>query len=118
MGRSKYGNVPTEMYGITFASKKEAWAYPRMQERVDAGEIINLVRQPKYELQPAFVNNAGEKVAAITYKPDFGYEDAVTGVPGVVEVKGGKGTQTQASRLRIKLFQYKYPHIRFELWDK
>ena len=113
--RAKYGNVPTESDGAVFPSKKEARRYQELKLLERAGEIEHLVRQPQFELQPAFTDHDGQSVQAITYKPDFGYQMPLTGEIVVEEVKGGKATMTEASRLRIKLFKFKFRDIRFVL---
>lgn len=110
--RSKYGNRKTEIDGIVFDSKREARRYTILKAMLSAGEISDLKCQPKFELQPAYTRR-GKKVRAITYKPDFSYIRTADGAHVVEDVKSsdGKATITQASRLRMKMFEYKYPEI-------
>jgi hypothetical protein len=114
--RRKYGNEPTERFGLLFDSQKEANAYAELRARADAGEIEDLECQPNYELQPAFRDHDGRKVQAITYTPDFRYTDLRTNERVVVEVKS-RATKTQASVLRMKLFKFRYQNVRFVLWE-
>ncbi len=46
----KYKNVPTEVDGIRFASKKEARRYGELKLLEKAGEIRDLKLQPRYPL--------------------------------------------------------------------
>ena len=115
MSRNKYNARKCEADGIQFDSLAERGVYQWLKTRQENGEISRLTCHPKYELQPAFVDSDGKKHRPITYSPDFEYWDEQAWQYVVTEVKGGKATQTQAYRLRMKLFRYKYPNTRFEL---
>jgi hypothetical protein len=95
---SKYRNQPVEIDGHRFASKAEGKRYQELMLLVKAGEIINLELQPRY---PMAVN--GEKIC--TYVADFAY-DGRTGLDHHVE--DVKGIQTDAFRIKAKLFKAIY----------
>ena len=97
---------------VKFASIAEARRYDELRLMELAGAITNLVLQPRYILQKAFTSNEGEKVPAITYTADFRYLEE-----GQVIVEDVKGRQTDASRLRQKLFMKRYPECHFRLVD-
>ncbi|MHB1131673.1 MAG: DUF1064 domain-containing protein [Chloroflexota bacterium] len=78
-----------------------------------AGKITDLRRQVRYVLQPAFRDNTGRRVRAISYTLDFTYfED------GREIAEDFKGVQTQAGMLRQKLFRAKYPDIELRVTRK
>ena len=66
--------------------------------------------QHKFELQPSF-KKYGKTHRAITYTVDFSviYND------GTLEHIDVKGVETQQSKIRRKLFDYKYPDQKL-LW--
>jgi len=64
---------------------KEQWIYPTIH--------------PRYELQPKFISN-GETVRPIYFEWDFEYDNIVVDI---------KGLPTEWSKLKRKLFMYKYP---------
>ena len=71
-----------------------------------AGEISDLVFQPKYVLQPGFKEASTKKrIQAITYTADFSYREGdrehLTTV--VVDVKGA---ETQQFLMRAKMLRY------------
>lgn len=111
---TKYGNRHTVIDDIHFDSQREAWEYLHLKSRLEAGEISDLRLQPKYQLLPTFTH-MGERVRATTYTPDFDFIEAGRRV--VLEVKGGKATQTEAYRLRAKLFKFTYPDIELRVTE-
>lgn len=95
----KYRNRKTEVDGITFASKAEARRYGELKLLEKAGEIENLILQPRYRLRVEGANVG-------TYVGDFFYlED---GRPVVEDVKG---VETAVFRLKAKMFRATYPDI-------
>lgn len=64
--RSKYGNRKTEVDGFVFDSKREAERYSELKLLEKAGEIQELVLQPKFEVK---VN--GKHIC--NYYADFSY---------------------------------------------
>mgnify|MGYP000847628937 FL=1 len=105
----KYHNTATEADGYRFDSQAEAWHYFHLRSLVEAGEITDLRVHPRYTLLEPFTRH-GKRVRAITYTPDFDYLRA-DGRRVAVDVKGGRATQTEAFKLRAKLFMWRYPDV-------
>lgn len=89
--KRKYGNIPTVIDGIEFASRKEAKIYSGLALRQQRGEITGLSLQVPYSLD---VN--GHHIA--DYIADFVFREA-----GVIKVKDAKGVKTPAFKLKSKL---------------
>lgn len=107
---SKYKNQRTEIDGHKFPSLREAEYYLLYKSMLQRKLLVKLELQPKFTLQPGFVNREGKKVKPITYKADFllTYPD---GNKVVVEVKGYR---TRDYQLRRKMFEYKFKEYDFE----
>jgi hypothetical protein len=102
-GRNKYGNVPTVVKGVRFASKAEAKRDAELQLLKRQGKIRDLERQPRFPLKVD-----GVKIG--TYVADWQYIIVnPTIIYRVVEDK--KGVQTRDFRLKWKLAQVLYPAI-------
>lgn len=114
MGKqSKYRSKKTTVYGIEFASKKEANRYLVLRSMQEAGEISGLELWPKYILLHKF-RYKGKMIRAITYTPDFRYQE--NGVTVVEEVKGSSRKATSRDFvLRWKLLVHKYPEIDYRI---
>lgn len=93
MSVSKYRNVRTEIDGRRFDSKKEAARFCALRLLEQAGEIRDLVLQPKYRLE-------ANGVLICVYKADFEYTDAATGERVTEDVKG---VRTDVYKLKKKL---------------
>lgn len=106
--RSKYHAQKTELDGITFDSKKEAKRYGLLKQLERFGMISNLRRQVSFELQPAYTNNQGKKIRAITYVADFVYVE-----DGKEIVEDTKGFKTKEYQIKRKLFEYRFPQYTF-----
>ena len=106
--KSKYGAQKTVVNGVEYDSKKESKRGQELEYLEKIGKISNLQRQVKFELQPAFTNNVGEKIRSITYVADFVYED-----DGQKIVEDSKGFRTKEYVLKKKMFQFKYPEYKF-----
>jgi hypothetical protein len=113
--RGKYHAQKVTDNGITFDSKAEYRRYLELKMLEQAGVISNLVVHPVYELQPAF-RRGGEKIRPITYEGDFEYYEGDKQI--VEDVKGGKVTQTEAFRVKRKMFLYHYPDVEFRVVEK
>lgn len=113
MSYRKYHNHRTERDGIVFASRREASDYTDLMLQQEAGLIRNLVCQPRFVLQEKFTDASGVKHRAIEYVGDFSYEECETGKLVVVETKG---FETQAWRIKRKLFLYRYPQYELQIW--
>lgn len=89
---NKYRNVPTEVDGIIFQSKKESERYGQLKLLSRAGKISNLDLQVKFPLRI-------EGVHVCNYIADFCYDDE----QGNVIVEDCKGVRTKEYRLKAKL---------------
>ena len=89
----KYRNVKTEVDGITFDSKAEADRYCELRAAKRAGAIQGFGIQPSYVLADV-----------VRYRPDF-----IVCAGGHVWVEDVKGVETQAFRLKRKLWEQRYP---------
>ena len=90
----KYRNIKTEVDGITFDSRAEANRYRDLRVLLNVGEIRG------FDLQPSFLLPGG-----VRHRPDF----IVCGKDGVVWVEDVKGVETQAFRLKRRLWERRYP---------
>ena len=97
--QSKYRNVKTEVDGICFDSKAEARRYTELKLLADADEIMGFGRQPSFVLP-----------GGIRYMPDF----IVCGIDGAVWIEDVKGVETQAFKLKKRLWEthYKWLELR------
>jgi hypothetical protein len=123
--RARYGRQSSrkcEAFGITFDSKAERDRYLELRAMQEAGAIAGLAVHPKFELQPAFAMENGEKVRAITYTPDFEYVSA--GVRVVEDVKAWMTDKRTGKRkplvqedceLKIKMLKHLRPDIEFRI---
>lgn len=105
---NKFSVSPAEQRtvdGITFASKKEKNRYLDLKLIEKAGQIKNLVLQPKFEIIPAI-----GKFRTTYYVADFMYDDTKTGKTVVEEVKG---FETPAYKLKAHLFVIRYPEYEY-----
>lgn len=93
---NKYHAVKTTVDGITFDSKAEARRYGELKLMHRAGEIRG------FGIQPSFVLSGG-----IRYRPDF----IVCGKDGTVWAEDVKGVETQAFKLKRKLWEKEYPWL-------
>lgn len=90
--------------GILFASKGEMkrWKELKLLER--AGEVRNLMRQARQKLIVNGVVLKGRSGRAITYTPDFIYEEKTSsGWKPIIE--DFKGVMTKDAALRIAVFE-------------
>lgn len=84
--------TPTEIDGIKFRSKLEAYTYTLLKKNKINAEY----EKHKYELIPAFTY-MGEKIRAITYTPDF------VGDTFIIECKG---FPNETFPIKWKLFKF------------
>lgn len=97
----KYGNVPTEVCGIKFDSRKEAGRFQELSLELRAGKITNLRLQPEFTLQEGYTTPAGERIRAIRYRADFSYWRDGTLV--IEDVKSDATRRDKTYRLKIRL---------------
>ena len=102
---NKYKNRRTTVGGIKFQSNREArrWKFLRLLE--DAGEIVDLRRQVKFELIPAQRIEGKLVEHSCSYYADFVYVDRLTGKTIIEDVKGYK---TPEYVIKRKLMLHKY----------
>ena len=115
---SKYKNNKPSYYDpdlkedLIFDSNKELRFYLVFKDRQKRGEIFNLQRQKKIEIQPAFTDSSGKRHRAISYIADFYYLETkrdnngefIDYIAHVVDVKGYK---TEVYKLKRKLLAYR-----------
>jgi len=104
--RNKYNARRVTMDGYTFDSQAEAARYAELKLLQAAGAIAALEVHPRFELQPAFTDRAGQQWRPIHYEADFAYlED------GQRVIEDVKGAETQVFRLKRKMFLRCYPAL-------
>lgn len=96
----KYHNKNVIVDGIKFDSKAEAKRYKELVLEEKAGHIKNLRLQPDFLLQDKF-KYRGKIQRALKYIADFEYFDVSKGVYVVEDVKGA---ETEAFKIKRKLF--------------
>ena len=110
---TKYNNKKTVIDDIVFDSKNESLYYQALKDMKINGLIKDFELQPKFELQEAFVKN-GKKYRAINYIADF----RVINNDGSAYIVDIKGILTTEFKIKMKLFNYKYPDIELRLLCK
>lgn len=106
----KYNSYTVTVNGVSFDSIMESRFYLRLLEMKAAGQIKSYSLQTTFELQPKFRDKiSGKMIRPITYIADF----VVTDINDNVMVVDVKGKETDVFKLKKKLFQYKYPDVRF-----
>lgn len=101
---NKYGAKKTTIDGLTFDSKAEASRYQDLKLLERAGVITDLKLQPVFILQPAFTDAEKNRYQAIKYRADFQYTEGEQ-----VVIEEVKGFETEAWKLRKRLFLFRYP---------
>ena len=107
---TKYNNKKTEIDGIVFDSRDESLYYQALKNMKDKGLIKDFELQPKFILQESFEKD-GKKYRAINYIADF----KVINNDGSFYVVDIKGMLTTEFKIKMKLFNYKYPNIELKL---
>lgn len=99
---SKYHNTRTEVDGITFASKHEAYRYIELKYLERIGEIKDLQLQRVFTLVGAQKDETGKVIERpVKYIADFAYKDK-TGKT-IVEDAKSPGTRTDVFKIKRKL---------------
>lgn len=90
--RHKYGAVRTEVDGLKFHSKREAKRYQELRLLEKAGEVKELILQPRFPLLVPGRGNGGayERVHLGDYVADFRYRLGPRGLLMIEDVKGFK----------------------------
>ncbi|MCM3651306.1 DUF1064 domain-containing protein [Metabacillus litoralis] len=105
MAINKFGAKKTIVDNITFDSKSEAQYYQQLKWLQQAKQIKSFKLQPKFLLQEAFKKN-GKTFRKIEYIADF----EIHNLDGSIEVVDVKGVETEAFKIKRKLFEKLYPH--------
>jgi len=104
MARSKYNARRVTLDGFRFDSEAEARRYGELKILQAAGTIAGLAVHPRFELQAAFEDCEGQRWPPVVYVADFAYTE--NGAPVVEDVKG---FETEAWKLKRRLFLARYP---------
>jgi hypothetical protein len=102
---SKYGSQKVTIGDITFDSKIEARYYEQLKWLEANKQILFFRLQPRYLLLEAFEKN-GRKFRKMDYIADF----EIHHLDGSIETIDVKGMETEAFKIKRKLFEHKYPH--------
>jgi hypothetical protein len=102
----KYNARPANFNGYRFDSLAEMECYKNLLSLEQAGKISGLTVHPSFELQKPFIDFSGAKQQAIKYVADFSFIESGNPLPVVADVKG---VETQAWRIKKRLFLYRYP---------
>ena len=107
---TKYNNKKTVIDDIVFDSKNEALYYQALKDMKANGLIKDFELQPEFILQEGFEKDE-KKYRAIKYTADF---RVLTNndYSYIVDVKGMLTTEF---KIKMKLFNYKYPDIELKL---
>lgn len=112
---NKFGAKKTVVDGITFASKFEADRYITLKYLQMAGEIKDLVLQPKFKIYNGFTDRYGKKRQPIYYIADFQYYEVEI---GETVVEDTKGFDTDVFMMKKKMFLDQYPELDFRVVRK
>lgn len=113
--RPKYNNRKVHAEGRVFDSEEEYKHYVNVLKlRLLEGSIKDLEFQPAFELVPGYRRLDGKKIRNIIYKADFAFLEVSDGQRTVQDVKAVK---TPIFKLKMKILQWKYPDLRFEIID-
>lgn len=105
MTATKYNSRAVEVDGHVFDSKIEARYYEQLKWLLEHKEIKSFRLQPRYLLLDKFKKN-GKTFRKMEYIADF----EITHLDGSIEVVDVKGYETEAFKIKRKIFEYKYPH--------
>ncbi|MGL5962392.1 MAG: DUF1064 domain-containing protein [Cetobacterium sp.] len=100
MIKSKYRNKKVVVDGIVFDSISESKFYKNIKEMGIEFEL-----QPVFPLQESFKKN-GKTIRRIDYIADFKIGNRVIDI---------KGVETEAFKIKKKLFEYKYKDLKLEI---
>lgn len=92
---------------MLFASKREMKRYQELELLARAGKVKDLVLQPEYELIPAYVYQ-GKRRPPVLYRADFRYWDCEK---NCIVIEDVKGYATDIFKLKMRLFEYRYPEL-------
>ena len=106
---NKYRNKKVQIDMYVFDSIAESKRYKELALLQRAKKIENLQLQPRFLLQESFRKN-GKTFRKIEYIADFMYVEK-----GQVIVEDVKGKETEAFKIKRKLFEYKYRGLELKI---
>lgn len=110
--RNKYHAQPVTENGIRFASTAEWRRWRELLALEQSGKITALVRQPQFDVIPAYVDARGVKYRPVRYIADFRYNDPDRG-DVVEDVKGVKtAVYLLKKRLMLQVYGIKIEEIK------
>lgn len=92
---------------MLFASKREMKRYQELLLLERGGKIKDLVLQPEYELIPMY-QYQGKRRPPVLYRADFRYWDCEK---ARIIIEDVKGYATDIFKLKMRLFEYRYPDL-------
>ncbi len=108
---NKFGARKTVVDGHTFDSRAEAARYAQLRLLEQAGQISGLHIHPRFVIHDDFFcKQLNQNITRIVYEGDFFYYEN-----GEQVVEDVKGVQTEAFKIKRKLFLKRYPHIIFRI---
>ena len=110
----KYRNKKTEVDGVMFDSVKEANRFQQLRLMEKAGQIKDLRRQVRYELQEGFIGISGKWVRPICYIADADYWE--NGRHIVEDTKSPATRKIKSYQIKRKMFERRYSEIEFREW--
>jgi hypothetical protein len=102
---TKYNAKKKEVDGIKFDSIAESQYYLHLKEQAEKGHIKAFSLQPTFTLQESFKKD-GRAYRKIEYRADF----EVIHQDESIEIVDVKGMMTSDFKIKMKLFQKKYPY--------
>jgi hypothetical protein len=105
MAETKDKSKKVELDGHVFDSVIESRYYKQLKWSQEHKQILFLRIKPRYLLQEAF-EKKGRKFRKIEYVADF----EIHHLNGSIEVIDVKEMETEAFKIKRKLFEMKYPH--------
>ncbi len=105
---SKYRNNKCMVDGMKFDSQAEAARYRELVTLQQAGVISDLRRQVRFCVVDGYTDTWGRKWRRVDYVVDFVYVES-----GLQVAEDVKGMRTADYVIKSKLFQQRYPHIKF-----
>lgn len=108
---SKYHSKIVQYLGKTFHSMAERDYFMYLKSEEKQGRVKDIKLQPSFVLQETFKKN-GKTFRAITYRADFSY---ITTCDNKLHVVDRKGYETEVFKIKLKLFEYKYPELELEI---
>lgn len=105
---TKYHNRKCVVDGMKFDSQAEAARYGELVMLQQAGLISDLRRQVRFCVVDKYIDAWGRKWKPVDYIVDFVYVES-----GLQVAEDVKGMRTADYVIKSKLFQQRYPHIKF-----